>query len=114
MHLEDFPLGFKPIVQPIDTWFLNRRLAVLFEAKVGNGKLVVSSADLSPDIQNRPAARQLYYSLQLYMMSAKFSPSQKVSYAIVNDLFETGSKLVFNAYTNGSPDELKPKKAITQ
>jgi hypothetical protein len=114
MHLEDFPKGFRPIIQPIDTWFLNRRLAVLFECKVGNGKLIVSSADLSPDIQNRPAARQLYHSLQLYMMSDKFNPSQKVSYAVVKDLFETGSKLVFNAYTNGSPDELKPKKAITQ
>lgn len=114
MHLEDFPKGFRPIVQPIDTWFLNRRLAVLFECKVGNGKLIVSSADLSPDIQNRPAARQLYNSLQLYMMSDKFNPSQKVAYAVVKDLFETGSKLVFNAYTNGSPDELKPKKAITQ
>lgn len=114
MHLEDFPKGFKPIVQPIDTWFLNRRLAVLFEAKVGNGKLIVSSADLSPDMEDRPAAKQLYYSIRQYMNSDKFNPATSVDYAVVKDLFETGSKLVFNAYTNGSPDELKPKKAITQ
>src|SRR5690606_10529636 len=49
MILEDFPVGFKPLVQPIDTWFLNRRLALVYEAKVGKGKLVVSSADLSAD-----------------------------------------------------------------
>jgi hypothetical protein len=48
------------------------------------------------------------------MNSSQFNPSISVDYDIVNDLFKTGSKLVFNAYTNGSPDELKPKKAITQ
>ena len=51
MLLEDFPKGFKPFVQPIDTWFLNRRLAMVFEAKVGNGKLIVSSANLSPTLR---------------------------------------------------------------
>jgi len=29
MHLEDFPKSFKPIVQPIDTWFMNRKLALI-------------------------------------------------------------------------------------
>ena len=29
MHLEDFPAAFHPIVQPIDTWFMNRRLSVI-------------------------------------------------------------------------------------
>lgn len=112
MHLEDFPKGFRPVVQPIDTWFLNRRLGVILEAKVGNGKLIVSSADLSADTKGRPAATQLYFSIQRYMMSAKFNPAMGVDFAVVKDLFETGSKLVFNAYTNASPDELKPKANI--
>ena len=46
MNLENFPSSFKPIVQPIDTWFLNRRLAMLFEAKVDEGNLMVCSIDL--------------------------------------------------------------------
>jgi Glycosyl hydrolases family 2, sugar binding domain/Glycosyl hydrolases family 2 len=112
MHLEDFPKGFRPVVQPIDTWFLNRRLGVILEAKVGNGKLVVSSADLSADTKDRPAATQLYFSIQRYMMSAKFNPPATVDFGVVKDLFETGSKLVFNVYTNGSPDELRPKANI--
>jgi hypothetical protein len=112
MHLEDFPKGFRPVVQPIDTWFLNRRLGVILEAKVGNGKLVVSSADLSADTKDRPAATQLYFSIQRYMKSTKFNPEMGVDFAVVKDLFETGSKLVFNAYTNASPDELKPKANI--
>jgi|GEM_PF-3385140 len=75
---------------------------------------MVSSADLSPDIQDRPAAQQLYFSLIKYMNSNSFNNLQSIDYSIVKDIFTTGSKLVFNAYTNASPDELKPKKAITQ
>lgn len=110
MLLEDFPKGFKPIVQPIDTWFLNRRLALIFEAKVGKGKLIVSSADLSPDIEgNRPASRQLFASLQNYMASDKFNPAYNVDLATVKDIFETPTKEPFNTFTKDSPDELKPK-----
>ncbi|WP_443938976.1 exo-beta-1,4-galactosidase [Pedobacter sp. MW01-1-1] len=109
MNLEDFPKGFKPLVQPIDTWFMNRRLAMVFEAKVGNGKLIVSSANLSPDLKNQPSAQQLFYSLQNYMDSDKFNPKYEVLFATVKDIFETPSKEQFNTYTKDSPDELKPK-----
>ncbi len=110
MILEDFPKGFRPILQPIDTWFLNRRLALIYEARVSKGKLIVSSADLSPDIDNtKPASRQLYYSLQKYMRSDKFNPAYSVDLAVVKDVFETGSKERFTTYTKDSPDELKPK-----
>ncbi|EHQ29190.1 exo-beta-1,4-galactosidase [Mucilaginibacter paludis] len=110
MILEDFPKGFKPLIQPIDTWFLNRRLAFLFEAKVGKGKLIVSSLDLSADVDStRPASRQLYYSLQNYMQSAQFNPSSAVDLSVIKDVFETGSKEKFTTYTKDSPDELKPK-----
>jgi hypothetical protein len=110
MLLEDFPKGFKPIVQPIDTWFLNRRLALVFECRVGKGKLIVSSANLSPDIEgNHPAAKQLYASLQNYMAGDKFNPAFDVSLATVKDIFETPTREPFNTYTKDSPDELKPK-----
>jgi len=109
MNLEDFPSGFKPIVQPIDTWFLNRRLALVFEAKVGKGKLVVSSANLSPDLKDAPAAQQLYFSLQQYMMSAQFNPKYEVAFSTVKDIFESPSKIQFDTFTKDSPDELKAK-----
>lgn len=109
MNLEDFPAGFKPLIQPIDTWFLNRKLALVFEAKVGKGKLVVSSANLGPDLVDAPAAKQLYFSLKNYMMSAAFNPKFDVSLALVKDIFEQPSKLQFNTFTKDSPDELKPK-----
>lgn len=111
MNLEDFPSGFKSIVQPIDTWFLNRRLALIFEARVSKGKLVVSSADLSPDKDKTPVSKQLFFSLQRYMESNEFAPKSVLKFETVKDLFESPSKEMFNTYTKDSPDELKPKPA---
>jgi hypothetical protein len=110
MHLEDFPAGFRPLVQPIDTWFLNRRLALVLEARVGPGRLLVSSANLAPTDAARPAARQLYYSLLRYAQSKQFQPAMAVDFKVVKDLFETPSREQFSTYTKNSPDELKPKQ----
>src|SRR4030042_2547095 len=87
MNLDNFPPDFRPLAQPIDTWFLNRRLGLIFEAKVGKGKLMVVSADLQTDLENRPAARQLRYSIEKYMQSGKFRPKGKVEIEGVKDLF---------------------------
>ena len=115
MHLEDFPKTFRPLIQPIDTWFMNRRLALVFEAKVGNGKMIVSSANLSDSTGNSgPAAKQLFYSLEKYMLSAQFNPVNTIDIALIKDLTQTPSKFVFDAYTKDSPDELKPKANITK
>ncbi|HVS97208.1 MAG TPA: hypothetical protein VHE54_12025 [Puia sp.] len=109
MHLEDFPPGFRPLVQPIDTWFLDRQLGLLFEARVGKGRLVVSSADLRPDEPaDRPASRQLYYSIIRWMNSARFQPAAKVSYAVIEALFTQPSRFVWSAYTKSSTDDLRP------
>lgn len=91
MHLEDFPKGFKPIAQPIDTWFMNRKLALIFEAKVGTGKLLVSSANLS-DTASHPAAKQLFYSLKKYMLSEKFNPADVIDINVIKDLFISPSR----------------------
>jgi len=50
-------------------------LALIFEGKIGKGKLLVSGVDLTTDIENRPEAQQLLYSLKKYMASDKFNPS---------------------------------------
>jgi hypothetical protein len=108
MNLENFPSDFKPLVQPIDTWFLNRRLALLFEAKVGKGKIMVCSADLQNDLEKRPVARQLLFSLEKYMTSAKFKPAFAVEASVIKELFEVKERKIFRTYTKDSPDELKP------
>jgi len=108
MHLEDFPKSFRPLIQPIDTWFLNRRLALVFEARVGKGLIIVSSANLAEDADD-PAARQLYYSIRKYMLSEKFQPAYTIPYDTIQSLFTTPSKFPFTPYTKSSPDELRPK-----
>jgi hypothetical protein len=108
MHLEDFPSNIRPIVQPIDTWFMNRRLAMVMEVKVGKGKLLISSLDLLSDPSKRFVARQLLYSLEQYMNSDKFNPSIEVDVNTVQKLFTEKSKEVWKSYSKDSPDELKP------
>ncbi|MDD4970383.1 MAG: beta-glucuronidase [Paludibacter sp.] len=106
MLLTDFPKGFKPIVQPIDTWFQNRKLGMLFETNVGKGKLIMTSIDLQSDLANRPVASQLYQSIINYMQSDKFHPSVTVEMNTIRDLYEKKSAVI-NTYTKSNPDELK-------
>jgi hypothetical protein len=109
MHLEDFPKTFRPLVQPIDTWFMNRRLALIFEAKVGKGTILVTSVDISGNSPN-PVARQLYYSLRQYVLSGQFKPKDEIDIELIKDLFKSPSKETWDSFTKDSPDELKPLK----
>lgn len=106
MELTNFPAQFQPIVQPIDTWFINRKLGSLFEARVGEGRILVCSYDLTTNIENRPVARQLYYSLVNYMHSIHFVPEHKLPLSLLEDLSrKEGERL--NIQTQDAPDELK-------
>jgi hypothetical protein len=78
--LTGFPKGIRPIVRVIDDWFTNRPLALLFEAKVGKGKLMVSGIDLQSDLEKRPEAQQLLYSLKKYMAGNQFNPEVEVPF----------------------------------
>ena len=70
--------GAKPIVENVDNFMKNRRLCSVFESNVGNGQLIFSSMDLLTDIENRPVARQLLFSLLEYMKSEKFKPENSI------------------------------------
>jgi hypothetical protein len=77
--LDSLPRALRPIVQVIDDWNTNRKLGLVWECRVGNGKLLVCSGDLARDLDRRPAARQLRASLQNYMGSLGFNPQIEVS-----------------------------------
>lgn len=77
--LNSLPIELKPIVRIVDDWVTNRRLALLFEAKVGEGRILLSGIDLHSDLDNRPEARQLLHSLIKYMNSEKFDPAVEIS-----------------------------------
>ena len=68
-----------PIVRVIDDWFKNRKTALLFEAKVGKGKLLFSGIDLHTNLKERLEAQQLLYSLENYMVSDAFNPKVNIT-----------------------------------
>lgn len=103
MNLEYFPPEFKPIIQPIDTWFLNRRLAMLFEAKVGNGRLMVCSINLNKEETTGIVSRQFHHSLLAYMTSGDFSPENEIGISTIAELFEKKDREKWNSYVNDTP-----------
>ncbi len=89
--LDDLPANLRPIIQPIDTWFENRRLGVLLEVHVGAGKLLLTSLDLTSNQEDRPAARQLLASLYAYLASPHFNPQVELSLSQVEALLSRHS-----------------------
>ena len=86
MILDSLPDGYLPIVQVIDNVERNHKLGLLFEFKVGKGRLLVCMSDLRA-VQEKPEARQFYHSILKYMKSSAFSPSYSISVADLQDLF---------------------------
>jgi len=79
INISSFPSEIKPIVRVIDDWVANRPLALVFEAKVGKGKILVSGIDLVQDSDKRPEAQQLLFSLKKYMAGSQFNPNVELS-----------------------------------
>ena len=67
-----------PIIEMIDNFTANRRLCNTFEAKYGKAKLVFTSIDLERNLETRPVARQLRYSILSYMNSNQFNPDNNI------------------------------------
>jgi hypothetical protein len=88
MILDDSPPKLRPIVQVIDDWFTNRRLGLVFEARVAGGKLLVSSIDLATDLDHRPVARQMLHSLLRYTGGADFQPEHEVTLDEIASVFQ--------------------------
>lgn len=107
MQFTDFPHDFQPLVQSIDTWFVSRKIGMLFEAKVGKGKLVMTTMDITRDLDRRMVARQMRESILHYMQSDQFNPQWALEPRLIADLFTKVAGEV-NMYTKDSPDELKP------
>jgi hypothetical protein len=86
MILDDLPKELRPNVQVIDDWVTNRKLGLVFEARLGAGKVIVSSIDLRKDLEHNPVARQMLHSLLRYMHSSSFKPAVLLSPAEVRSL----------------------------
>jgi hypothetical protein len=75
MILDDLPKELRPTVQVIDDWVTSRKLGLVFEARMGGGKLLVCSIDLRKDQEHNPVAKQMLHSLLRYMNCSSFKPA---------------------------------------
>lgn len=85
MVMDDFPASYRPVIHLIDDWFKNRKLGILFETKVGEGKMMVCSIDFTKQPMC-PATRQLKHSIESYMASADFSPDTELDRTLIKSL----------------------------
>jgi len=86
--LDSVGKNIQPIVRVIDDWYSAKPLGLIFQCKVGKGKLIFSGIDLISNNENRPEAKQLLQSLTSYMESDKFRPTNTVSMDKIKNLFK--------------------------
>jgi len=79
MILDDLPPELHPTVQVVDDWVTNRKLGLVFEARVGRGRLLVCSVDLVSDLDGDLVRRQFRRSLLDYMAGDRFQPRTSVT-----------------------------------
>lgn len=79
MVIDSLPEVSNPIVRVIDNFFKNRKMVNVIVAKVGNGKFILCSMDITHDLETRIEARQLKYSLMDYAGSEKLNPQNSIT-----------------------------------
>lgn len=74
----------------VDKFDRNALPAAIFEARVGAGRLLVCTLDISNNLEKRIAARQLRRSILDYMSTNRFHPSRELNLESLEKLFHTG------------------------
>ena len=72
-----------------------------------NGKLIMTSMDITSQPEKRIVARQMHKAILDYMNSDAFRPDTRISPEQIQTLFTKIAGDV-KSYTKDSPDELKP------
>jgi Glycosyl hydrolases family 2, sugar binding domain/Glycosyl hydrolases family 2/Glycosyl hydrolases family 2, TIM barrel domain len=88
INLDALPVKVDMPFRFVDKFNRNALPCAIFEAKVGKGKLLVCTLDISNDLDSRIAARQLRRSILEYMAGDKFQPRNEVSPAELRKLFQ--------------------------
>ncbi|MEC0125883.1 glycoside hydrolase family 2 [Paenibacillus pabuli] len=72
--------GVQPLIEVIDHFHRGKRLAYVFEAKVGKGKLLVSSLPFTDtSLMKRPEAAYLFQEMVSYLLGEEFHPESSIS-----------------------------------
>jgi hypothetical protein len=109
--LDSMPGDIEPIIQIIDNFSRNHKLATIVEFRIGKAKFILSSMDLATDLDQRPQARQLRYSLLQYMHSDAFSPRISIEMDELRSLLKDATAMTHasvvsaNSVQSGYPAE---------
>jgi hypothetical protein len=82
--LDAAPKDYRPLVQVIDNFLTNQKLAAVFEASSGNGRLLVCTLPVYG--AKAPEAVQFLRSLYAYAASSDFQPKQTLDAATLDQL----------------------------
>lgn len=93
----------------VDKFDRNALPAGIFEVKVGPGRLLVCTLDISSDTEKRIAARQLRRSILSYMQSADFKPSVAWSEGVLMSL---ASDARYSFAASSSSGSYQPELAV--
>ena len=84
--LDFAPEGYCPIVQMIDNVERCHRLGLIFEAKVGNGRLLVCTVRLH-EAPDDPSVNRLHHALIDYIRSHEFMPAARLDENKLAEMF---------------------------
>lgn len=87
LNLSYFPTEITPIALPIDDWNRNYKLGMILECRVEKGSLLIVTADIDTNLDERVSARQLRKSLFEYVYSEDFKPTCMVTTKDLLDSF---------------------------
>lgn len=77
---------YRPIVQMIDNFERNHKLGILFEGKVGEGKLMICTSRLS-EVSEYPEIKQFAKSICDYVTSDAFDPKEELDMTKLKGIF---------------------------
>jgi beta-galactosidase len=87
VNLDHLPAELEPVVWAIDDWNRNYKLGVIFECAIGDGRLLVSSIDVTKTNDANPVLRSLRRALLHYAGSDCFQPNVAVYPEQMRSLF---------------------------
>jgi hypothetical protein len=109
--LDGLPKKIRPIVQVVDNLDRVHKLGLIFEAKVGKGRLLVCASDLTS--LTDPAASHLLGSLYDYAGSVRFNPQVELTPDVVRELLAAPEPVKGKAAASSSQSATcGPDKAI--
>ncbi len=78
LKIAGLAMEISPIVQPIDNMWRQEKLALIFEFRLGRGKILCANIDFNA-ISDKPEAAALLHSLSAYISSDEFNPAISIS-----------------------------------